>query len=250
MSILSAKKTTAPKSISVSWGIVLTGICLTMILVGHYLALVFAPESVNLTTAVERFSQRILYIHVGAAWGGFFPLLATCIAGIVYLITRRIIWDDVALASAEIGLCLMTIFLVTGSVWARPTWNVWWTWSPRVTISAISWLMYVGYLMLRGAIDDPERTARFASIYGIIAFISVPINYMAIRWWRDIHPTVVGSGASEGQGGFAMGNTIRDTLLFWVVIYTVFYTTMLYHRLKLAKTAREVELLKRRLWGI
>ncbi|MEM7029714.1 MAG: cytochrome c biogenesis protein CcsA [Chloroflexota bacterium] len=225
-------------------GTILTVISGLMMVAALYMAFVFAPDAANLLTDVERFSQRILYFHVGAAWVGFFAFFMTFIGGIMYLIRRKIFWDNFGNASVEIGLVFMTMVLVTGSIWAKPTWNVWWTWSPRLTISVIGWLLYVGYLMLRGAIDDPDRRARFSAVFGIVAFVSVPINFMAIRWWRDIHPAVVGSTAGEGQGGFAMSTDMRTTLLFCVIAFTVFYFALLYHRMRVGKTAHEVEVLK------
>lgn len=227
-----------------NWGLGLTVVCGIAMLSALYMALVFAPESVNLGTPVERFSQRILYFHVSSAWVGFFAFFVTFVAGIMYLIKRTFFWDNVGHASVEIGLAFMTMVLVTGSIWAKPTWNTWWTWSPRLTISVIGWLLYIGYLMLRGALDNPARRATFAAVFGIISFISVPINFMAIRWWNDIHPTVVGSGASEGQGDPGMSQTIGMVLLYCVIAFTIFYITLMYHRLRLGRTTHEVETLK------
>jgi len=230
-----------------NWGNGLTALSGVMILTGLYLAFVFAPEAVNLQTAAERFAQRIMYFHVGSAWVGFFAFFVTFVAGIVYLIKRDFFWDNMGHASVEIGLTFMTMVVMTGSIWAKPTWNAWWTWSPRLTISAIGWLMYVGYLMLRGAIDNPARRARFAAVYGIVSFLSVPVNFMAIRWWRDIHPAVVGSAAAEGQGGFNMSSQMTMTLIFCVVAFTVLYITLMYHRMRLGRAAHEVETLKQQL---
>ena len=226
-----------------NWGNILTLLSGILMLTGLYMAFLFAPAAVNLPTAVERFTQRIMYFHVGAAWVGFFAFFVTFVAGIMYLIKRTFIWDNIGFASVEIGLTFMTMVLVTGSIWAKPTWQTWWTWSPRLTISAIGWLMYIGYLMLRSAIDNPAQRARFAAVYGIISFISVPINFMAIRWWRDIHPSVTGS-SSSGSGGFDMSSNMTATLLFCVFAFTVFYVTLMYHRMRLGKTTHEVENLK------
>lgn len=244
MATTTAKPAATKSKSRLNGGLILSALSALMMLFGLYMAFIYAPDAVNLPTDVERFSQRILYFHVGSAWVGFFAFFVTFIAGILYLIKRDFVWDNLGHASVEIGLTFMTMVLVTGAIWAKPTWNVWWTWSPRLTISAIGWLLYIGYLMLRGAIDDPARRARFAAVFGIIAFISVPINFMAIRWWRDIHPAVVGSGAAEGEGGFAMSDNIRNALLYCVVAFTVFYITLLYHRMQLGKTAHEVETLK------
>jgi heme exporter protein C len=227
-----------------NWGIGLTVASGLMIFTALYMAFVFAPEAANLQTPVERFAQRIMYFHVSAAWVGFFAFFVTFVAGIVYLIKRTFFWDNLGYSSVEIGLTFMTMVLITGSIWARPTWNTWWTWSPRLTISVIGWLMYIGYLMLRGAIDNPARQARFAAVFGIVSFISAPINFLAIRWWRDIHPAVVGTAASEGQGGFDMSGDMRLTLIFSVIAFTVFYFALIYHRMQLGKMTHEVETLK------
>lgn len=236
----------APSS-GFKWGVALTILAAVLMIINFYMAFIFAPTAVNLATAAEQYSQRILYIHVGVAWVSFFALAVAGIGGIMYLINRKPFWDNFSQASIEIGLVFMTVFLATGMFWAKPTWNVWWTWSPRLTISAISWLMYIGYLMLRGAIDHPERQARFAAVYSIVAFVSVPINFMAIRWWRDIHPAVVGTAASEGQGGFDMAADMRTALLYSVFAITVLYGVMVYHRLKVGAAAQEVARLKQRI---
>ena len=232
-----------PKSGVFNWGNALTLLSAIMILTGLYMAFVFAPTATNLPTAVERFTQRIMYFHVGAAWVGFFAFFVTFVAGIMYLIKRTFLWDNIGYASVEIGLTFMTMVLITGSIWAKPTWQTWWTWSPRLTISAIGWLMYIGYLMLRSAVDNPAQRARFAAVYGIISFISVPVNFMAIRWWRDIHPSVTGS-ASDGSGGFDMSPNMTIALMFCIAAFTVFYVTLMYHRMRLGKTTHEVENLK------
>ena len=120
-----------------------------------------------------------------------------------------------------------------------------WTWDPRITISTISWLLYIGYLMLRGAIDNPERQARFAAVYSLVAVISIPINWMAIRWWRTIHPAVVVPGKNaDAMGGFGMSDSILTTLMFCLFAFTVFYVALMYHRIKLEGLKRRVESLK------
>jgi len=242
-----SETTVTTKTGSDKWGILLNSLSAVLILTGLYLAFVFAPPATNLKAPAEQLAQRIMYFHVGSAWVGFFAFFVTFVAGIIYLGKRTFVWDNLANSSVEIGLTFMTMVLVTGSIWGKPTWNTWWTWSPRLTISAIGWLMYIGYLMLRSAIDNPARRARFASVYGIIAFLSVPINFMAIRWWRDIHPAVVGPSANAGQGGFNMSDRMTFTLVFCVIAFTVFFATLLYHRMRLGKTEHEVESLKQQI---
>ncbi|MBN1994144.1 MAG: cytochrome c biogenesis protein CcsA [Anaerolineae bacterium] len=214
-----------------------------------YLALVWAPDAANLASPAERYAQRIFYFHVPAAWIGFLAFIVAAAAAVLYLSTRKQKWDMWELASVEIGLAFFTMVIVSGSIWAKPTWNVWWTWDPRLTISAIGWLLYLGYLMLRGAIDHPERQARFAAVYAIMAAVSVPLNWLAIRWWRTIHPAVVAANQSqEAQGGFGMSPNIRATLLFCLFAFTVFYLTLMYHRIKLESLKRRVETLKQEMY--
>jgi heme exporter protein C len=214
-----------------------------------FMALVWAPDAANLESPAERYAQRIFYFHVPSAWIGFLAFIIAAVVSVLYLVTRDQKWDMWALASVEVGLAFFTMVIVSGSIWAKPTWNVWWTWDPRLTISTIGWLLYVGYLMLRGAVDNPERQARFAAVYGLIAAFSVPINWMAIRWWRTIHPAVV-APANDGaaQGGFGMSDNIMTTLLFCLLAFTVFYITLMYHRVRLEKVKRHVDALKQQVW--
>src|SRR5688572_28079361 len=213
------EQTVITKTGGFNWGVTLTIASGVLMLAALYMALVWAPDAANLTASAERFAQRIFYFHVPSAWLGFLAFILAAIASALYLITRQEKWDVWALSSVEVGLAFFTMVIVSGSIWAKPTWNVWWTWDPRLTISTICWLLYVGYLMLRGAVDHPERQARFAAVYGLIAAISVPINWMAIRWWRTIHPAVIapGKNAEESMGGFGMSDNIQTTLLFCVL---------------------------------
>ncbi|MDP2726619.1 MAG: cytochrome c biogenesis protein CcsA, partial [Dehalococcoidia bacterium] len=103
--------------------------------------------------------QRIFYFHVPSAWIAFLAFFVTCLSGILYLRTRDFRWDFVAVSSAEIGVVFTTAALVTGSIWARPIWGSWWTWDPRLTTTLVLWFIYVGYLILRGNVDDPSRRA-------------------------------------------------------------------------------------------
>lgn len=235
------------KRVSFSWGLVLTIVAGILMLTALYMALAWAPDAANLTAPAERFAQRIFYFHVPSAWLGFLSFVVAAVVGVLYLVTRNERWDVWGVSAVEIGLTFFTMVLITGSIWARPTWNVWWTWDPRLTISAIAWLLYVGYLMLRGAIENPEQRARFGAVYALVAAISVPLNWGAIRWWRTIHPAVVaGSSSSNAKGDFALSSNIRTTLFFCLFAFTVFFVTLMYHRIRLETLQRRVETLKQR----
>jgi len=172
--------------------------------------------------------QRIFYFHVASAWVGFFGFFVTFVASTVYLVREERRWDILAASSAEIGLAFITMTLLTGMLWARPVWGVYWTWEPRLTISAVQWLLYVAYVMLRGSVTSPEREARFAAVYGIMAFVTVPLSWFAIRWWRTIHPQVV-----SGEG-MAITPRMVQTLLTSIGVFTLVYVTLLRQRIRLA----------------
>jgi heme exporter protein C len=229
------------------WTAVLLAVTGLLMVVAIGLVFGVAPDPANLETPLERFSQRIFYFHVPTWWVGFLAFIVAAAAGVLYLVTGHERWDVIGLSSVEIGITFTTMGLITGSIWAKPTWNTWWTWDPRLTTAAIGWLMYLGYLMLRGAIDNPERRARFASVFAIIAFLSVPINFMAIRWWRTIHPVVIGSGSTDAQGGFALGATIRMVFFFCLFTFTVLYFALMSLRVRTEWLARRVEHLKQQI---
>ena len=223
--------------------ILLTVLSAGMVLVGAYLALAGAPAPENIKSEVGRQAYRIIYFHIPTAWVGFLAFFVTFVAGIAYLRTQSRKWDIVALASAEIGTVFMLGVLVTGSIWAKPTWNTWWTWEPRLTISLMQFLIYVGYLMLRSSVEDPARRARFAAVYGIVAFVSVPINYLAIRLWRENHPLMFGNPSEQG----GLGPNMMAAFFFCLVAFTVWYVTLMWHRIRLERLRDDVELVKSKL---
>ena len=135
--------------------------------------------------------------------------------------------------------------IVTGALWARPVWGVYWTWEPRLTISAVQLLVYIAYGMLRASVEEPERQARFAAVYGIVAFVTVPLSWFAIRWWRSIHPDIF-------TGGEGMGITPRmvHTLLVSLAAFTLLYVTLLRQRMRLERLGDALAHLRSRLEGL
>lgn len=226
------------------WGGALVVAAAGLMLIAVVLVFAVAPDPVNLTSDVERYAQRIFYFHVPNWWVGFLAYLVAAVAGVLYLTQGHERWDIVEVASVEIGLTFTTIGLISGSIWAKPTWNTWWTWEPRLTTAAIGWLMYAGYLMLRSAIDHPERRARFSAVFSIMAFLSVPITFLAIRWWRTIHPVVIGGSSDFGSGGFALGPTISLVFFYCLFAFTVLYIALLMLRARSEWLARRVQQLR------
>jgi len=180
--------------------------------------------------------QRIFYFHVSSAWVGFFGFFVTALGGLLYLIRGKRHWDIIALSSAEVGLAFISMTLVTGMLWAKPAWGTYWTWEPRLTISAVQWLIYVAYVMLRGSVISQEREARFAAVYGIVAFITVPLSWFAIRWWRTIHPQVI-----SGEG-MAMTPKMIQTLFVSLGVFTLIYCTLLHQRIQMEFTRDKLAL--------
>jgi heme exporter protein C len=191
--------------------------------------------------------QKVFYFHVAAGWLGMLGYTAAVVAGIVYLVTKKSIWDLVGLSAIEIGLTFMLINIITGSIWARPIWNTWWTWDPRLTTATIMELAYAAYLMLRSGIEEPERRARFGAVYAIIAFISVPLTFFSIRIFRTIHPVVVGSNDPGAQGDFAMTPEMLQTFMLSLVAFSVLFVSLLWHRIRLGRLAEKVEQMKLRI---
>ncbi|MCC7353775.1 MAG: cytochrome c biogenesis protein CcsA [Anaerolineae bacterium] len=212
-----------------------------------YMALVYAPDAANLTSENEIKAQHIFYFHMGCNVASAIGLFTSFVASILFLVTRRRIWDSIAVSGVEMGLAFGIGVLASGSVWARPTWNTWWTWDPRLTSAAVTVLVYVAYLMLRGAVEDPGRRARFAGVYGVFAFVSVPITFLSIRLWRTIHPVVFGAANPDSQGSFGMGPNIRLVLMYSMFAFTILAITLLIHRVRLELRREEVEHLKEQL---
>jgi len=217
----------------------LTWVTVVLFITALYLAFFFAPREVIMGDV-----QRVFYFHIANAWVGMLALLIAAIAGGLYLARGDHKWDRVALASIEIGIVFAAITIASGSIWARPIWNTWWTWDPRLVTYSVLELIYLAYLMLRQGIDDPDRRARFGSVYGIVAFITVPMTFLSIRLYRTIHPVVIGSGDPGAEGSFDMSSRMLVAFFFALFTYTFVYATLLWHRLRLQGLSEKVEQLK------
>ncbi len=207
------------------------------IIAALYLVFLYAP-----TEATMGHVQRIFYFHVSSAWVGFFAFFVTLVAGIAYLRAGKRDWDIIALSSVEIGMTFTAMAVITGSIWAKSTWNAWWPWQqePRLVLVSILLLIYLAYLMLRAFVEGEERKARFAAVYGIVAFASVPFTFMSIRWWQRLHPVIF------DREGMHLAPAMLATFLFCLSAFTILYFTLLLHRTRLGKMADEAEGLKNR----
>lgn len=199
--------------------------------------------------------HRLLYFHVGIAWVAAVAFFVALGYGVLYLRRPERKWDMLSMAAVEVGLVFFTITIAAGSVWAKAAWTKWWVWSPRLTLVVVMWLVYVAYFMLRGAVDDPQKRARFSAVYVIAAFVTVLLTYVSIRIFRDIHPTVVGStlesaqGASQGSSQFESGiesARMGMTLAASCGVFTLIFVAWLANRYRLQLMMDEVAALKAR----
>jgi heme exporter protein C len=155
---------------------------------------------------LQGYLTRILPVHVGSSWLAYLSFGLTAIFGLTYLITRNAHWDRLSLASTEIGVVFIVLSLFSGALWGRPAWGTYWEWGDaRLTTTALMLMVYVGMLMVRGMIEDPNRRARVSAVIGVVASVGVPINYMSVYWWSTLHQTPTLSiaerrSALENQG--------------------------------------------------
>jgi heme exporter protein C len=192
-----------------------------------WMGLVWAP-----TDAVQGDVYRVIYVHVPTAWLAYLAFVVVFLASIGWLWTRRPWFDALAVASAEIGVLFTGLFIVAGSIWAKPTWGVWWTWDPRLVTTAIMFLMYLGYLLLRSLSTDFERRATRAAVLGVIAVVDIPIVHLSVLWMNSIHqlPTVARIGA-----GPALDASMGMTLGIAVLAFTLVYFALLVERMELER---------------
>jgi heme exporter protein C len=187
--------------------------------------------------------QRIFYFHVSAWWVSFIAFTVTFAASIGYLWKKSRAFDEVALASTEIGVLFTTIGLVTGPIWAKYAWGIFWTWDPRLTTALVLWLMYVGYLMLRRYVPDETKRAGLAAVVAILAYVDVPVVFMAIRLWRTQHPQPV-IGGDESSG---LDPMMFQALLLANLAFLFLYLWLLDKRLGVERAQFEVDRLHKEL---
>ncbi len=170
------------------------------------LAFAFTPDEATMGAV-----QKIFYVHLPVAINSFLACFVNFVASLVFLWQRRRTWDDLATAAAQVAVVLLTIVLATGMIWGRSAWGHWWTWSPRLTLSLVLWLLYVVYLVIRPSIPSAQRRAVVAAVYGAVAFLDVPLVYLSTRLMpQDVHPTEV-----------VLAPSMRLTLGLWFLPVTL-----------------------------
>ncbi len=220
---------------------VLTALTLIGVAVGVLMSLFYAETEVQ-----QGDVQRIFYVHMPAYFAATIAFAASMFGGVQYLRTRNNKWDTLALAGIEVGLAMALINLATGSIWARPIWNTWWTWDPRLTSAAISALTYAAYLMLRAGIENPDTRRRFASVYGILAFATVIMTIVIIRIRPDtIHPAAIGPSPQDAEGTFEASSNMQITLAYSMLVWSsIVPITLMWWRIRLQNLSDRVDTMK------
>jgi heme exporter protein C len=209
---------------------------LLWLIVALYMIFIYAPQEATMGEV-----QRIFYVHVSAAWVALLAYFFVFLGSMAYLWKRSRVADDFAHASAEVGFVFCTCVVVTGPLWAKPAWGIWWTWDARLTATFVLWLLYIAYLMLRSYVNNPGRVEVLSAVFGILGFVDAIIDYMAIRWWRTQHPQPVIAGGPGSGLDPSMWITLFVT---WGAFLCLFFY-LLRQRMALAEDRRELVQLRR-----
>ena len=216
--------------------IIFGGVAILLVIAAAYASFFIAPEERTMGLI-----QRIFYFHVASAWSGFTAFFLCFMGNLLYVWKRDQRYDWLAVSGAEVGLAFTTVVLITGPIWAHPVWGIWWTWDARLTSTFVLWLLYVSYLLLRTLIDEPDRRALLSSLFGIFAFLDVPLVFGAIRWWRTQHPQPVIMG---GQGS-GLDPTMKAVFFFSALAMHVLMIFLIAERYALEKMQTEADFLAR-----
>jgi heme exporter protein C len=206
-----------------------------LVIAAAYASFFVAPEERTMGVV-----QRIFYFHVSCAWAALTAFLVCFASNLLYVWRRREKYDWLSVSCAEVGVAFTTVVLISGPIWAKPAWGIYWTWDARLTSTFVLWLLYISYLLLRTLVEEPDRRALLSALFGIFAFIDVPIVFGAIRWWRTQHPAPVIMGGPDS--GLAPG--MRATFFFAVLAMHVFMWFLIAERYSLEKMRSDVEQLR------
>ena len=216
--------------------IILGAAAVLLVMAAAYASFYIAPEERTMGLI-----QRIFYFHVGSAWAGLDAFAICFLANLLYVWKRDQKYDSLGVSAAEVGLVLTTVVLITGPIWAKPAWGIYWTWDARLTSTFVLWLLYISYLLLRSLIEEQDRRALLSSLFGIFAFLDVPLVFGAIRWWRTQHPAPV----IMGGPGSGLDPTMNKVFFFSVLAMHVLMIFLIVERYSLEKMKCEVEILQR-----
>ena len=201
----------------------------TILITSIFLYMIFwhSPLEIN-----QGYVQKIMYLHVPAIFTAYLAIFGVFICSVAYLWQPKEVYDNIAVVCAELGALFCLISLVTGAIWGKPTWNTYWTWDARITFTLILFLIFTGYSILRYLTEEPQ-IAKAAAIIGICGFFAVPLNHLAVKWWRTLHQP--SSIFSERQ---TMSPEIKYFLLFSFAYFLLLLAYLFLIRIKLEKGKR------------
>jgi heme exporter protein C len=211
-------------------------ILFVLIALTAYLAFHYAPVEKSMGII-----QKIFYLHLPSALSSFVAFGVCFYANLMYVFKRQPKWDWLGVSAVEVGLAFISVVLVTGPIWAHPVWGIWWTWDARLTLTFVLWLLYISYLLLRSMLEEPDKRALFSALFGIFAFLDVPLVYFSIRWWRTQHPQPV----ILGGPGSGLDPRMRVSYLLVWAAFTGLLILLLNGRYKLEAMRASVEELRR-----
>jgi len=208
-----SRSDSSPRPTTIRLGLV-GGAIATLFVAAQVFGLVTAPAEAGMGHL-----QKIMYVHVPAAWAAFLAFGLVFVMSILYLVRRRESHDLLAASAAQVGVVLTGLTLALGSIWGKPTWGVWWTWDPRLTSTAVLFTIFVGYLALRSFVDEPQQRARWSAAVGILGFLNVPIVYMSVRWWRTLHQP--SSSPATVDDPYVWGLRVNAVIFIIVMAYLI-----------------------------
>ncbi len=203
-------------------------------LVTIYMVFMWVPTEQNLGV-----SQRIFYFHVPLGWIGMVSIFVVGIASVIHLLTKKNLWDAIAYSAAELGVIFATLILITGAVWAKPVWGVWWSWDPKLTTTLILWFVYVGYLMVRSFSPRGSQGRRYASVVALLGAIDAPIIYLASIWWRTAHPNLNIGPLAESDSD--LDSKMYITFFVSLITFTIFYVYVMLERIQMRKCEDDLD---------
>jgi heme exporter protein C len=198
-----------------------TGLALVLLGGIYVRALVFTPEE-----RVQGLAQKIYYVHVPSAWSAMLAMGMVGLASILFLLLKDLRYDRFASASAEVGTAFSLVMLTTGPLWARPIWGTWWTWDARLTLTLMMFFMFIGYLVLRGAVTDPGLRARYAAVVGICGLVLLPFIHLSVYLFRTLHPMPIVLKPSKPS----LPGSMLVTLLLSFGVFTLLYVGFVMQR--------------------
>ena len=214
--------------------LVLGWVVFVLMVASLYAVFIYAP--------IERTQgppQKIFYFHVPLAWDAYLAFFCTLVGSIGFLRTSKPRWDVLASSSAEIGVVLTTLVLISGSIWGKTIWGTWWAWDARLTSTLVMWFIYVAYLMLRSSLGRTVRAARYGAVLGIVGFIDVPIVHMSVTWWRTLHP----QPTIANPAGPTLPADMLAAFFLCLVTFTLLFVFLLRERMAVERLRHEIDAL-------